>query len=243
MKRLGFFVGFGGVLLILSGCYTLDKTRDFSPYNPVGIVSVVSNYDINWIGEAPTVSSSVGDFLRKTVSGNIDETMVDISKADTLINDAELLIRENIAGSGLAVFMDKDTVLNAAAYLEAPESRRRDNETAKAAGYRFIDYRNRKAAARIAEETGTQALMFVNFTFTKEMVSGISKNGNFRANVLMNVTITDRTGKMIYYKNFNTYSRKKIHVSWGSYSHDELMDIFKSAIAEACYFFLEGFKR
>jgi hypothetical protein len=237
MKRSVFFVCIGG-LALLSGCYTLDKTKDFTPYNPVGIVSVVSNHDINWIGEAATVSSPVSNFLRKTVSGNIDDTLTVISKADTIINDAELSIREIIGGSGVVVFMDKDTVVNAASYLEAPEIRRK--ETAKADAYRFIDYRNRKAAAKIAGETGVRALMFVNFTFTKEMASGVGKNGNFRANVLMNVAVTDRTGKVIYYKNFNTYSRK-MHVSWGRYSHDELMAIFKPAIAEACYFFLEEF--
>jgi hypothetical protein len=237
MKRLGFFVAIGG-LLILSGCYTLDKTKDFTPYNPVGIVSVVSNYDINWMGEAATVSSPVSNFLRKTVGGKTDETLTVISKADTLINDAELSIREIIGGSGAVVFMDKDTVLNAASYLEAPEIRR--TEIAKANGYRFIDYRNKKAAAKIAGETGMQALMFVNFTFTKEMASGVGKNGDFRANVVMNVTVTDKTGKMLYYKNFNTSSRK-MHVSWGKYSHDELMDIFKPAIADACHLFLEGF--
>jgi hypothetical protein len=247
-----FVVCICGILASLSGCYTLEKTKDFTPYSPVGIVSIASNYDINWTGEAETKTSAVGDSVTRRINPKTVNN-VKVSKADVLINDAEAVFRTVVEGSGIAPFSSRDDVLNAPSYIEAKENNRFSYSEEKwdksplrramipADGYRIIDYRDKAFAAKLAAEAGVQSLMYVTFDITKEMATGVGKNGHFRANVVMQVVITDIQGKVIYRKNFNSYSGGRASVSMGTYDHEDLLEISRMAIEDACYSFLDIF--
>jgi hypothetical protein len=213
----------------------MGKGKDITHYAPVAVVSVVSNYDINWFEEEPTTRSMVGDFVRSALNLRDDKTKVIISKADELINDADTLLRTALAGAGFGEIADKDRVIQADAYGAAGINPHQAGEnTITAAGYRPVYYRDRSFPPNLAGEIEVKSCMFVVFNFTKKMISGIGKNGTFRAELAMGITLIDEAGKTIYSRTFNTYSFDKIAVSGGGYYHEELMELFQEAIAEAC---------
>jgi hypothetical protein len=213
--------------------------KDISSIIPVALVSVVSNYDINWYGEGPSLSNSVADstgrLIKRALRRN-NETAVKISTADGLINDADVILRDTASSVGIAVFMEKNEVLASRAYAEAEINKRQanDEEIIQAEGYRFINNRDKAFAADLAAETGAGSCMYVTFEFTKLMASGIGKSGTMRAQVSMAVVIISAAGKTIYNRTHVATSADKISVALGTYQEDELMDLLRSAIYDAC---------
>ncbi|MDR3168066.1 MAG: hypothetical protein LBT93_08985, partial [Treponema sp.] len=110
----------------------------------------------------------------------------------------------------------------------------KNNNLITADGYRLVYYRDKNFPANMAKETGIQGYMFIAFDFTKNMASGIGKSGTFRARLDMAVTIINTEGKTIYSKIFTVSPYDRISVSGGAYYHEELMDLFQIALAEAC---------
>ncbi|MDR2019279.1 MAG: hypothetical protein LBQ14_00760 [Treponema sp.] len=232
---------------LLTGCATLGGGRDLSSHSPVNIVSVVSNYDINWDGEGPSLerslATSTGAFVKRALQKNRQETRVRISKADELINEADLTLRGIAADAGIAAFAGKDEVIAAQAYAGARINPRQDNEdTVAAEGYRFVYFRDKDFPGNMARETGAGSLMFVTFSFTKVVASGVARNGTMRAKVEMNVRIVSAAGKTIFNRSLNLTSSEKIPVSGGYYEEPDLMQLFRSAISDICYEFVAQFK-
>jgi hypothetical protein len=246
MKKYGLICFILMGLCLCTGCASLLK-KDLSSIVPVAVVSVVSNYDINWYGEGPSLSSSVADstgrFIRRTLRRD-DTTAVKISKADALIDEADVILRDMTSETGDAIFMEKSDVLAARAYAGAEINKRQENdeEIVKAEGYRFINYRDKAFAADLAAETGAGSAMYVTFEFTKVMASGIGKTGTLRAQVSMGVVIISAAGKTLYNRTHVITSAGKIPVSGGTYQEDELMDLLRSAIFDACDDFLSQYK-
>jgi hypothetical protein len=231
---------------LLAGCSTIRGGRDLSSYSPVSIVSVVSNYDINWDGEGPSleksIASNTGAFVKRALRRD-EETKVRISKAGSLINEADLLLRGIVTDSGIAVFAGKDDVISSGAYAGASINPRQDNEdTVAADGYRFVYFRDKAFPGNLARETGAGSLMFVTFSFTKIVASGVARNGTLRAKVDMNVRIISAAGETIFNRSFNLTSSEKIPVSGGYYEDPDLMRLFYSAINDVCYEFIAQFK-
>jgi hypothetical protein len=73
------------------------------------------------------------------------------------------------------------------------------------------------------------------------MASGIGKSGTFRAQVYMQVVVVDAAGKILYKRDRVVTSNDKISVSFRSFNQKELLDQFRSAIATACYLFIQEF--
>ena len=218
----------------------MGRGRDFSPYAPMGIISVVSNEDINWRGEETIASGgTAGDFVRRALGLRRDDEKVLASNAEGLINEAEGTLRKILAEAGVFGLADKERVTSSTAYARAEADRGTDQAAAE--DYRFVRYRDRKMIAELCRETGLGSLLHVNFEFTKEMVSGIGKNGKCRANVIMTAILLSPEGKILLRKEIETFSSEKIEVSGGGYSHQELMEIFKEPIGEACYRFVWEF--
>ena len=241
MKKANFILI--AVFLILSGtgCVSSGKAI-IEQKDPIALVSVVSNWDINWKGEEPTNPNVFSIIGNRTLQGDPDMTLV--SYADELINTAEMLFRNAINASPIMNLAEKEAVLSSRAYREARTNEPARNTRVKPDGYRFVNSRDRNFPAALASETGIQRVMFIEFDFTKSIFSGIGKiNGECRAEMDMNVLIKDSTGKTLYNKKFSSWSRSTIKVTGGVYSHTGLMELFEEAITNACNDFLSQLER
>ena len=230
-----------GFVCLVAGCVSSGKAALLSQRDPIALVSVVSNWDINWKDEEPTDPSIVNPLVSPTTrrAQREDPDLTTVSNAEELINTAELSIRDTMAGSGLINLAEKDTVLLSRAYQEARLNRYQINrEDVYPEGYRLVDYRDKNFPPALAAETGIQRSMFVEFIFTKSMYSGFGKSGNCGAEVDMRVLILDARGRTLYNKTVSAGSRSSIKVSSGMYSQNGLAGLFDSAISDACYEFL-----
>jgi hypothetical protein len=237
MKRVGFVLLVVGLVCLGTGCASVERVSPFSQNVPIALVSVVSNWDINWKGEEPVNPRLAGTMARRALRTDPDLTLV--SNADELINTAERLFREAMARSPLINLAEKETVFLSRAYREARLNRHQVNRgDVSPTGYRLVDFRARNFSPALAAETGIQRVMFVEFNFTKAMRSGFGKNGNGGAEVDMRVLIRDARGNTLYNRTFSLGSQSTIRVADGRYSRSGLIQLFESAIADACFEFL-----
>ena len=233
-------------LLLLSACggFPRARTRDFSAHAPLALVTVVSNQDIYWYGENafgsnnPLVTNIVRDQfgLRRA-----ERETVRISDASELINEAEQMLRMVLSESDVFRLVDRELVINSASYIAAGSDTPRRARQIAAQGYRFIDHNDRQFAARLSQELGVNSLLFVTFDFNKEMASGFGKTGTCRARVRMETVLVDSSGRRLFRDEFNTISSDRISVRNGTYYHDEMIDLLREAIGEACLRFIWQF--
>ena len=238
MKKASFIFIVSLLILFATGCVSSGKAI-IEERNPIALVSVVSNWDINWKGEEPTDPNTFSIFGNRALRDDPDMTLV--SNADELINTAEALFRNAINASPLINLAEKDAALSARAYREAKTNEPARNKRVKPAGYDYINFRDKNFPAALANETGIQRVMFVDFDFTKAMYSGFGKNGDGRAELDMNITILDNSGKTIYNRKFSSWSKSTIKVTGGVYSQTGLMELFEEAIDNVCAIFLGSF--
>jgi len=247
MKKVSFvlFALFSiGFVFLGTSCATPGREILLTDVRPVALVSVVSNWDINWQGQDAVNPNLVGSTIRRSLRADPD--MAILTNAEELINTAERIFRESMIASGnLIPLVDRDTVLNSRAYQEAPLDRRRMNrEHVLPADFRLVDPRDRNFPQALAAETGIERSMFIEFNFTKLMRSGFARTGNASAEVEMRVLILDADGRTMYSRTFALGSRGRVSVANGMYSRSALMALFESAIVDICFDFvdhLEGF--
>jgi hypothetical protein len=231
-KLVLFFIVAG----LCAGCASLGYQRetDLSSHLPLGIVTVLSNYNIYWDDE------DIGSSNRPKKNETPEKTRV--SRADKLILDAEAILQQSFADAGITEVVSKDTIIKSQAYKDAKRRFLWNNKrTVFAEGYEPINYGDKKFAVALAEETGVKAGVYIIFDFSKAMASGIGKSGTFRAQVNMTVIIVDSTGKILYMRDRFVTSADKIQVSFRYFNEAELIDIFRSTIANACYLFIQEF--
>jgi hypothetical protein len=218
------------------GCASFgrQKATDISAHLPLGLVTVVSNSNIYWNDEDPGASD------RPKKDENPEKTRV--SRADALITDAEAILRQSFADAGITAVAPKEQITGSQAYATAKRKSGWDNkDTALAEGYEPIDYRDKNFAAALAEETGVKAGIYIAFDFSKAMASGVGKTGNFRAQLYMTVIIVDEKGRILYNKDRFVSSDERIRVILRAFNENELLDLFRSNIANACYLFIQEF--
>ncbi|MDR1804065.1 MAG: hypothetical protein LBQ94_10725 [Treponema sp.] len=238
MKKAILF--FTAAIFILSGTGCASSGKAITEQkDPIALVSVISNRDINWKGEGPTNPNGFSLFGNSTLRGDPDMTLV--SYADELISTAETLFRNAIDASTLINLADKETALSSRAYQEARANEPARNLVVKPADYRFVNFRDKNFPAALAGEKSIQRIMFVEFDFTKSMYSGVGKNGECRADVDMNIIVLDSSGKTLYNKTFSSWSRSTIRVTGGVYSQTGILELFEEAINEACAALLGSF--
>jgi hypothetical protein len=219
-----------------AGCAGLGRQRetDLSSHLPLGVITVLSNYNIYWEDEDP------GSSDRPQKDETPEKTR--ISRADTLISDAEAILRQCFADAGITELVAKSAIIESQAYKNARRRRAWDNKrTVLAEGYEPVSYGDKGFAAALAAETGVKAGLYFVFEFSKAMASGIGKNGTFRAQLYMKVVVVDATGKVLYKRDRFVASNDKIPVSFRRFNQDELIDLFRSTIATACYLFIQEF--
>ncbi|GHV29177.1 hypothetical protein AGMMS4952_14490 [Spirochaetia bacterium] len=226
----------GTVLIagLCMGCasFRRQKSIDLSSHLPLGIITVVSNHNVYWEDEDPDAS----ELLKTTKDPEKTRTL----KADTLITDAEAILRQSFFDAGLSAPASKEQVTESGAYANAKRRREWNNKKIVTAdGYAPVDYRDKNFAAALAKETGVKAGIYIAFDFSKAMATGIGKTGNFRAQLYMTAIIVDETGRVLYRKNHFVSSDERIPVKLRAFNENELLDLFRSNIAEACYLFIQ----
>jgi hypothetical protein len=200
----------------------------------LGIVTVLSNYNIYWDDEDP------GSSNRPKKDETPEKTRV--SRADVLINDAEAILMQSFADTGITELIPKEKIIESQAYANAKRNRLWNNKgTVPAKGYEPVNYKDKNFAAALAEETGVKAGIYIVFDFSKSMVTGIGKTGRFRAQMYMRVIVVDETGRILYKRDRFVASDDSIRVSLRAFNQEELMDLFRSTIANGCYLFIQEF--
>jgi hypothetical protein len=218
------------------GCNSLNiwKEKDLTPNLPLGVIVVASNANIYWEDEDPSTGVQPGkkDTPEKTKT----------SSANELINDAEAILQQSFIDAGISALVSKDQITESQAYGNARLNRAWNNKsTVLADDYRPVNYRDKDFAAALAKETGVQGGIYILFDFSKVMASGIGKSGHFRVQVNMQVTIVDSEGRIQYRKSRPITSEDRIPVSFRSYNQEEMMDVFRTVIANSCYLFIQEF--
>jgi hypothetical protein len=221
---------------LCAGCAGLGYQRetDLSAHLPLGVVTVLSNRNIYWEDEDPGSSDRPGK--------NESPERTRISQADVLISDAEAILQQSFADAGITAVVPKSAIIESQAYKNAKRKFLWNNKrTVLAEGYEPVNYRDKNFAAALVEEAGVKAGLYFVFDFSKAMASGIGNTGTFRAQVYMKVVVVDAAGNILYNRDRFVTSADKIAVSFRYFNQDELMDIFRSAIATACYLFIQEF--
>ena len=106
-----------GLVCLGAGCASSGKAALLEQREPVALVSVVSNWDINWKGEESVKPTQAGPFARRVLRRDSDMTVV--SDADELIETAETLIRNIMPGTGVIHFAEKEKLFLSGAYRDA----------------------------------------------------------------------------------------------------------------------------
>ena len=242
MKKLGLIWLLAGLSCLAAGCASSGKAALLARRDPIALVSVISNGDINWKGEDPIDVATMGPLARRTLRSDPD--MVFVTHAEELIDTAESVFREFMDESMLINLAEKGTVLLSQAYQNAQinryqASQEQNRELAKPVGYRLIDFRDKNFPAALAAETGIDRFMYLEFNFTKAMATGVGKIGNYKANVEMKVSILNTKGKIIYRRTYVLGSRITGKVSSGAYSGKELLSLCHETVIDLCYEFLD----
>jgi hypothetical protein len=249
MKKLVLCIGIGS-LLLFTACASKPKTppkgkgRDFSSHAPLGLVMVVSNQDVNWVGETTfqNQNSIISDFIRNTLGLRKDEDLVRFTLADDLVNDADSILRKALTDAGVFRLVDKDLMLTSINTVMA--KKKKINAPANliaAQGYRYLYYKDKQIAAELTREAGVKTLLYVTFEFNKEMLSGFAKTGKARSRVLLDAALVNSAGKVLYHDQIETFSSENIAITSGAYAQNDLIDLVKEAIGEACYRFVWDF--
>lgn len=232
MKKTGLIFFVVLAVFLGAGCASSGKVL-LAQKEPIALVSIVSNGDVNWTGEEPTIPGRAGPLTQRTLRSDPELTIV--TNTGEYVGAAEALFRNAVNNSNLITLADKGTVLASRAYGNARENKYQIyEEMTKPAGYRYIDFRDKAFPAALAEETGIERCMFVEFECTKVMAGGLGKNGNCKAGVKMKVFVLDAQGKKLYEKVRSLSSLDTIRVSNGAYSESELMYLFEATITELC---------
>ena len=227
------------ILLTASGCASTRKGEIFSEA-PIALVSLVSNFDINWKGEEPiSHTTTTGDAIRRMMRA--DEDWVIFTRADLIIEETEQTIRNLLENSPFITLAPKDQVFGSRSYNEARLNRVQENdEMIMPEGYRLIFHRDNNFFPAFARETGIERTLFITLDLTKAMSSGFAKNGNFRALVDMSVVLKNERGRTIFSRVYSVRSQGQTRTTSGAYSQEELLDLVRSAIYDASSAFLDS---
>ena len=239
MKKTGFIFFVIGLIFFGTGCATSGKAALVAQKDPIALVSFISNEDVNWSGEEPIDPNVTGPLIRRAL--RLDPDMTTVTNTVEFINTAENIFRNILADSGLFILAGKEAVLQSASYQNARERRFPNRNMVKPEGYRFIDFRDKKFHSALAEETGIQRSMHIEFNFTKFLYTGVSFLGNCRAEVEMTVIILDAAGKILYRKTNSMVSASSVRISSGVYSQSAMLNSLEETVNDVIFEFLAQF--
>lgn len=234
-----------GILLsiLLTGCASTASLKNAEELSPMSIVSVTSNSEIIWFGEKQKKSGLLDSILKKVVDeSDEDDLAVLLSRTKPLLTEAENSLIEALNSVDSVSLVNKEVVLNSNAYLNAKIDKNMEKlEKISPDGYRFVNSKDKKFLKNMNKEIGSSSNVYVDFTFSKKMVTGVGKNGKLGACVEIYVKIVDTKGKIIFQKIYTGISDDSTAIALGVYDPQSLVDLFSSAKSNALDYFMEEF--
>ncbi len=247
MKRL-FTVLFGLALLLSFGCSSYDPFADLSLIDPMAIVRVSADTEIDWNNESNDTlgGSLLGGVANKVINDAKDEKVSTIlSRSDLLVDQAEEVLRTSLEEVGTIRIVDRDAVLGSNAYSAVEDTRSlMTTSVIPAAGYKFFSNKGEESlASALEKETGAKSQIHAHFTFEKIMDTGISKNGAMGVSVELYIEMIDDEGKRIYSGYYWEQSRDTTPVVAGIYNPEDMMSLFTVPLEKVCREFAAEFVR
>lgn len=149
---------------------------------------------------------------------------------DRLTYANEQFVRALEENAGIAT-IDKETVFDSEVYqsiggslLEFADVRLRCE------GYKNIDYLGSKKARMFCKQTGAKSMIYVNFTFKKEIRKGHKLKGEVGALAKMNIVVFDENNNEVINDDFELRSAKTVEIDMLDYDKDEIADMFPELI-------------
>ena len=237
LKKAGLAFCTVSLVFLAMGCASSGNAILLADRTPIALVAMVSNGYINWQDEPIDPRQPAGFLSERNLRRDPDLTL--IARADELINTAESMFRDAMAASPLINLAERDTVLFSGAYQNAQLRRTQvSGDMVKPSDFRFVNSQDKAFFSALAGEAGIQRCMFVEFVFSKKMTGGLGKNGNFRAELTMKVSVFDAQGKSIFRNSYALWSDSTIRASGGLYSESGVMELFESALGDVYREFL-----
>lgn len=191
------------LLFTLAACNTAKV--DLSSAGAVAIMTVYGNENVPWFEvDSPNTTPDQLDrlaakdqgILSTFINSYIQRDNPEYTLAQDRINDAAQTFTQALRAAGLTV-TDPVTLPTATAYTGAQRTfRNRVDAVYPAEGYRVINGSPKKQSVTMAEESGAQAMLYVNFTFQKQRFKE-GRDNIVRARVVMTVKADDASGKTI----------------------------------------------
>jgi hypothetical protein len=238
MKKIASILFLSALIACLaSGCASVSSMKALAGTPRIAIVSVGSNGDIGWQGDEDSgggLVSGLGNLASNSGTKVNSETAALLSRADTLIDEAEAAFTAAMGRVRSTAILPKAAVLGSKAYAAAQEQELLGLARLKPAGYRFVNGMDKKLASALKAETGADGIMSADFTFEKAMKTGIGKNGSMRAGVTLTISVLSASGKRVLGKTYYSASKKELPVLAGIYDPAALGQAFSEAIGLAC---------
>lgn len=231
------------ISLLLTGCASTASLKNVDELSPMSIVSVTSNSEIIWYGEKQKKSGLLDSILKKAADDSEeDDLAILLSRTKPLLESAEIELVEALNNIDSVSVIDKEVVLNSNAYLNGNIDKNMEKlQRISPEGYKFVNGKDKKFLKNMNKEIGSSSNLFIDFTFSKKMVTGIGKNGTLGACVEIFVKIVDPKGKVIFNKIYTGRSDDTTAIALGVYNPQSLVDLYPSALDNALDYLKEEF--
>lgn len=224
-----------GLCAMAIGCVSAPKAIPAADLSPMGVVSIMAEDDIPWYGDSKKSGGLLGAVVDKAIDQGVCENVAD------LLPVAETALRNALGGKGVRL-VDAAALSSSKAYADAKEDKLASvSGMIVPSGYRFVTSRDASFLKKMAADTGLRTGLYVTFSFQKQLLNGVGKNGNATACVTINVGVVDVGGKSVLQRSYYARAKDSFAVVAGIYDAKKLMACFPEAIAEACGQFSEAF--
>ncbi len=232
--------------LALSGCVSLSDPSVLKSMSTVALVSVTSNSDIEWSEDKNEEDGESSGGLLKGVANLLSNEgkKVDpaasaiLARADAVIEQAGKLLEEGLSSSGAVKAVAKEEVVGSDSYAGARDEPLVGVSSLKPQGYKFVQMNDKRLFSGLNAEIGSNGFIFASFEFEKTMMSGIGKSGAMTAKVILNITVVNAEGKVVFMDSYEAMGDANIPVVAGVYDPLVLAEDLKAATRNACVKFL-----
>ncbi len=232
--------------LAFSGCVSLNDPSILRSLSKVALVSVTSNSDIEWSEDKYDEDKESSGGLLKGVANLLSNEgkKVDpaasaiLARADVVIEQAGALLEDGLASSGAFKAAAKEDVVESDSYAGARDEPIVGVSSLKPLGYKFVKMNDKRLFSGLNAEIGSNGFIFASFEFEKTMMSGIGMSGAMTAKVILNISVVNAEGKVVFMDTYEAMGDANIPVVAGVYDPLALAEDLKAATRNACLKFL-----